>query len=163
MFMLSPLLAFLPAPSSQLPRLISPGSGAAVRQNDGTIVPVPVPTPATPAGGNISDGNQGKSSKPRTAPSVTTISWPAVPGSAVYNVIFVAGSKRVDVWTTANRLELGGKARASARKVEYTWFAYAGFREGEAVRYGAVVAHGTALVARDAIPKTNPPAGGQVR
>jgi len=149
MFMLSPLLAFLPAPSSQLPRLISPGSGAAVRQNE-TTVPVPTPAPKSP--------------KPRTAPSVTTsISWPAVPGSAVYNVIFVAGSKRVDVWTTANRLKLGGKARASARKVEFTWFAYPGFREGKAVRYGAVVAHGTALVAREAIPKTKPPAGGQVR
>jgi hypothetical protein len=98
----------------------------------------------------------------QAAPRPKVLSWRAVPGTVVYNVIFVGGGTRIDVWSADNRVELDSTAKA-ARAIEYTWFAYPGFRANGAVRYGDLVAHGTTRVPRAAIPRTRPPAGGQLR
>jgi hypothetical protein len=179
LFVLSPLLAFRPTPSSQLPRIVSPGSVAAVQDGAEPSSKDPVvvarkprvtktdktPTPVRPKPSVPPRAKAAKSAKPAaTSSPPTVITWPAVRAAVVYNIIFVAGDERIDVWSKDNRLALDGTPRAaSAEETEYAWFAYAGFREGKAVRYGSLVAHGTALVARGAIPETQPPAGGQVR
>jgi hypothetical protein len=181
LFVLSPLLAFLPTPSSELPRLVAPGSVAAVRQ-DGTTpaskrpaAPAPKPkprvtspdtdqTPARPTQAARRPVKKVTSAKQTTTPSASTvITWPPVPAAIVYNVIFVAGDERVDVWSKDNRLALDGTPRPASAETDYEWFAYAGFRKGKAVRYGPIVAHGTVRTPRDAIPETQPPAGGQTR
>ncbi len=82
----------------------------------------------------------------------------------VYNVIFVAGNERVDVWTETNRLALDDAVKRDlGDKRDYTWFAYPGFRDGTSVRYGDLAAHGQVRITRGAIPKTQPPNGGQTR
>ena len=73
------------------------------------------------------------------------------------------GGERVDVWTDATRLTLDDVAFENAERRDYTWFAYPGFRDGKTVRYGDLAAHGEVRVARAAIPKTQPPPGGQTR
>jgi hypothetical protein len=76
----------------------------------------------------------------------------------------VADDERVDVWTESNRLALDDAVRRDlGDKHDYSWFAYPGFRDGASVRYGELAAHGQVRIARAAIPKTKPPAGGQTR
>lgn len=185
LFVLSPLLAFLPASSSQLPTLVAPASVAATptdttretrapadlaapseRQPDRTpkkpvaadpklTAPRPRSAPARP--------ERARASRPRRAAveKRVSISWPASPDAVVYNVIFVDGDDRFDVWTKATGLEfapVGG-----ARAVDYQWFAYPGFRDGKAVRYGSLAAHGEVRVPKASLPRTKPPKGGQVR
>jgi hypothetical protein len=110
------------------------------------------PRPTTPA----------RSPEPKRTP--VTLEWPASRDAVVYNVIFVGpGGERVDVWTDATHLTLDDVAFENAERRDYTWFAYPGFREGKTVRYGDLAAHGEVRVARAAIPKTQPPPGGQTR
>ena len=182
LFLLSPLLAFLPASSSQLPTLVAPVSDAA------TPDPSEAPAAQPAAGDTVSResrrrrrgpsrlraraGSRAQSTprptKPTSPPepkrTPVTLAWPASRDAVVYNVIFVGGGgERVDVWTDDDRLTLDDVAFENAERRDYTWFAYPGFRDGKTVRYGDLAAHGEVRVARAAIPKTQPPAGGQTR
>ncbi len=183
LFVLSPFLAFLPASSSQLPTLVAPVSDAA------TPDPSEPPDPAQPAPATPSPGKGKTTAKPKPTPggksaprvqstprpttparspepkrTPVTLAWPASRDAVVYNVIFVgAGGERVDVWTDATDLTLDDVAFENAERRDYTWFAYPGFRDGKTVRYGDLAAHGEVRVARAAIPKTQPPPGGQTR
>ena len=227
LFVFSPLLAFLPTPSSQVPRLLAPGSNAAGPRATGSARTQPateLPNPPEPSGSapttqkrssaetrkrpqapvttaksqstrakkqsttakkqsatkqkqsapkHIQPTTNKKQAtaeqkqprakqKPATTPTGVEITWPAVPSSVVYNIIFVHGEERIDVWSRDNRLTLT-PSESSGPPKEYGWFAYAGFRDEGAVRYGPLVAHGMVRASRNAIPKTEPPAGGQVR
>jgi hypothetical protein len=84
------------------------------------------------------------------------LTWRAVQGARVYNVIFVRGSERIDTWTRTNRLALGGGATAPVGAA-YTWFAYPGAIEAGRVAYGKVAGHGTVRVAAADIPRGAPP------
>jgi hypothetical protein len=182
LFLLSPFLAFLPASRSQLPTLVAPVSDAATP--DRSEAPEPAqPAPATPSPGKVNTTTKPKSpvekpatraqstprpTKPTSPPepkrTPVTLEWPASRDAVVYNVIFVGGGgERVDVWTDATRLTLDDVAFENAERRDYTWFAYPGFRDGKTVRYGDLAAHGEVRVARAAIPKTQPPPGGQTR
>ena len=113
--------------------------------------PQSTPRPTTPA----------SSPEPKRMP--VTLEWPASRDAVVYNVIFVGSGERVDVWTEATRLTLDDVAFENAERRDYTWFAYPGFRDGKTVRYGDLAAHGEVRIARAALPKTQPPPGGQTR
>ena len=187
LFVLSPLLAFLPASSSQLPTLVAPISDAATA--DPSESPTPAqPSPAPPTA-TASSGKGRPTAKPKPKPqrakpvtrsqpaphpttpastpepkrTAVTIEWPASRDAVVYNVIFVGGGERIDVWTEGTRLTLDDVVFGDAERQDYTWFAYPGFREDTTVRYGDLAAHGEVRVARAAIPKTQPPPGGQTR
>ncbi len=187
LFVLSPFLAFLPSSSSQLPTLVAPVSDAATDTPSDAPEPVQ-PAPATPSPGRGSTPAKPKPEpkpaaprvKPATRPQSTprpttpasspepkrtpvTLEWPAFRDAVVYNVIFVGSGERVDVWTEATRLTLDDVAFENAERRDYTWFAYPGFRDGKTVRYGDLAAHGEVRIARAAIPKTQPPPGGQTR
>ena len=185
LFVLSPFLAFLPASRSQLPTLVAPVSDAA------TADPSEAPEPAQPAPATPSPGKGTTTAKPKPKPAAprvkpatrrqstprpttpanapepkrtpVTLEWPASRDAVVYNVIFVGGGERVDVWTEATRLTMDDVAFENAERRDYTWFAYPGFRDGKTVRYGDLAAHGEVRVAPAAIPKTQPPPGGQTR
>jgi hypothetical protein len=177
LFLLSPLLAFVPASSTQLPRLAAPASVAATPTSKPSETKAPAesappsetvaaPTGSTPAAAPGTEANAATPGKTRadrttTVERRTAITWPASPDAVVYNVIFVAGNDRVDVWTDASRLAFE-TADAEAQPIAFQWFAYPGFRDGKAVRYGPVAGHGEVRVPREAIPTTKPPAGGQV-
>ena len=186
LFLLTPLLAFLPASSSELPTLVAPVSGAATPTpptSPSTQPPAEptasIETPSAPASepkvATRAPGSRRTSVK-AAAPKVkgssstpavrrpTTVAWPATQDAVVYNVIFVVGNERVDVWTETNRLALDDAMKRNfGDKRDYTWFAYPGFRDGASVRYGDLAAHGQVRITRGAIPKTQPPNGGQTR
>ena len=110
LFLLSPLLAFLPASSSQLPTLVAPVSDAATP--DPSEAPAAQPAPATPSPGKVTTTARPKPSpgeKPATRAQSTqrptkptsppepkrtpvTLEWPASRDAVVYNVIFVAAA-----------------------------------------------------------------------
>ena len=177
LFLLSPLLAFVPASSTQLPRLAAPASVAATPTSEPSETQAPAasapspetvaaPTETKPAaapGTKADAATPGKTRADRktTVERPTAITWPDSPEAVVYNVIFVAGDARVDVWTEASRLEFQ-TTDGEAQPIAFQWFAYPGFRDGKAVRYGPVAGHGEVRVPREAIPITKPPTGGQV-
>ena len=79
-----------------------------------------------------------------------TLSWRAVTGVSLYNLILVRGSHRVDLWPTKPSARVTRPEQFGAPGtpvVTYSWFVYPAFRLASGkMRYGAVVAHGSIAV-----------------
>lgn len=86
-------------------------------------------------------------SPPVAAPAVVELHWPGVRKADFYNLVLLRGEKRIDLWPTRNRLALtAGMSSPTGRRVtrgRYTWFVYAGFRDGREVDFGRPLAQGT--------------------
>ena len=92
-----------------------------------------------PAGGSSSGAPERR---------VAVVRWPSRAEAAYYNLILVRGDERIDLWppkATAT-LESFPTAKSTEEVVEYAWFAYPVFTDGQAVRYGPLLAHGTVAV-----------------
>jgi len=71
------------------------------------------------------------------------ISWRKQADADVYNLILYRGDRRFDFWPTTDRLPLVTKdGRPVVPPGSYSWFVYAGFREGTRMRYGPLLDHG---------------------
>ena len=85
-------------------------------------------------------------------PRKVQIRWAASRRADLYNLVFLRDGKRIDIWPTKNAVTIVGTRISGARKRltvgRYTWFAYAGFRTGQRVRYGPLIDHGTVRVPR---------------
>jgi hypothetical protein len=86
---------------------------------------------------------------PVARPRTRVLQWPSVADADLYNVVFLDGDQRVDVWPRTNRIAVRGLRGATGHALgpgTYAWFVYAGFRELGRVRYGPLVAHGRLVV-----------------
>jgi len=90
--------------------------------------------------------DRGNAARPRTV----RVRWAASGRADLYNLVLLRNGKRIDVWPTKNAVTITGtRISGTAKRVTaggYKWFAYAGFRTGQRVRYGPLIAHGTVRV-----------------
>jgi hypothetical protein len=110
-----------------------------------TSAPRRPPSPATTTTSGSSAGTPQR--------QVVVVRWPSRRAAAYYNLILVRGDERIDLWppkATAT-LKRFPSTKGTQNVVEYSWFAYPVFTEGQAVRYGPLLAHGTVAVAPGAL------------
>jgi hypothetical protein len=163
----SPLVAFLPPPASERPRLAdvtsTRGSAGSLHiastapttptvQSAAKARPLDKVMPPPPA---LQPGARRKSqpSSPHTTPAVV-VRWPADQGAAFYNVILAREGERIDLWPKQNRISLTPER---GRGVTYAWFAYPAYRSNSRVRYGKLLAHGEVTIRKGSVSSQQRP------
>jgi hypothetical protein len=124
--------------------------GASVRRQP-PPAPVTTSAPQRPPSAPTKTATGNSSGTPQR--QVAVVRWPSRADAAYYNLILVRGDERIDLWppkATAT-LKRFPSTKSTEKVVEYSWFAYPVFTDGQAVRYGPLLAHGTVAVVPGAL------------
>ena len=113
-----------------------------------------MPSGTTPAERRAETMRTSKRSRP-TVPAPkpaegVLLRWPSVKRASLYNVVIMAGGRRVDAWPTRNRYRFSAPSGVSAAKglatIPFRWFVYPAYRNGDGFRFGPLLAKGAAQV-----------------
>lgn len=139
-----PFLAFIPPGESSKPRILSVDTTAPT-----VLKPAPKHLTPRPLASGVA-ASQVEASDATLLGDRITIRWSTAPRQpAFYNLVLFVDGRRVDAWPTSNTLTYApppGQGRdLRPTGIRYRWYVYPGYRGKNAVRFGPLIATGSAV------------------